>query len=1277
MATFDGGAGSDTFAGGTENDSITGFGGADSLSGGTGNDLLRGDYFPAAATDGDDTLDGGDGADVLIGGQGNDRLTAGAGDDQLVTGVASGGFFNGLANVGSYYPGVDGGNDTLDGGEGVDRAYVMLSGHAGGVTVDISDAAAVSLIREGGVVIGSITGVEQVFAFGGSGADSLVGGTLGDFLYGDGGDNTLRGGGGSDYLRVGAGNDVVQGGDGQDGLEIREATGPVTIDLRLTTAQDTGGAGVKLLSGVEGLYTGAETDLLIGNDQANYFGDGYGGDDTFIGGLGGDSLTVSRYGGGPDAVVLRGGADNDYLAFSAYDGAGTGGKYADRVTLDGGTGVDTIYLVGAQAATVIGGDGDDRVFVDVSGGDARITLGAGVDTLGVNWIGSAPVLGPGARVVTDFATGAGGDKLDFESWLTYFATGYAAGQNPFLTGHLRLRQDGADVKLQGDADGGGNAFTTMFIFRGATVSAFTPENLQGFGFPIVGSSGADSLTGGPGAELLDGLGGADRLEGRDGDDTLVGGLGADTLLGGRGDDVADFSEATVNLNINLALGTASGLGADVLQGVEDVVGGAGNDRITAAALEAYAGGDIRKGAARQNVDFASAVALGPAFSLANDADIERSTDIPHATANATVNGGAAAEFYLFTARAGFEVLVDIDQASFNSALEIYDAAGVLVTSQDNNTDDPGSTGGLDPRLAFTPTADGIYYVKVTGAFGSPPPAGGTYVLHVSDSGRLRGSDLAGLAGDDRLTGAAGADTLNGGLGHDALNGGARNDRLLGAEGNDSLLGGDGDDELVGDQGFYMTSFGFGDDNLSGGLGSDFLSGGRGFNTLLGGEGDDLIHAGEGRGVRFNGQWYSSSDSSQQVGVNIINGGAGFDQALFDLFVETAGMVVDISRPGQVFAITRGGLDFGSITGVEQTTIHGGLGNDRFTGGTANDVLEGRAGDDTLIGGAGDDVLYGATGNDVMNGGAGVDSTYFFGAPSGVTVDLRLTAAQDTGGAGVDRYISMEQLTGSSFADRFTGTDAANRFADDAGGSDSFFGGGGDDYLSIFRSSSSAAAAVELDGGIGADTLYVFSYNAAGGAKLTDSATVTGGGDADILYIVGTAAATLDAGAGADNLYVDFRAGLWDIRLGADDDSLILLGFTGGGVLSAPALVRDFEAGDAGDRLELTGWLSSTLQGYVGGSNPFASGHLDLRRAGDDVLLRLDVDGGGDAFSPFIRFRNAAVADFTAFNFDGFDPDPAPMRAPRPAETWHQTGIALEGHADHATPGMDAPWHFLV
>ncbi|MBK9663366.1 MAG: hypothetical protein IPO71_10285 [Nitrosomonas sp.] len=123
----------------------------------------------------------------------------------------------------------------------------------------------------------------------------------------------------------------------------------------------------------------------------------------------------------------------------------------------------------------------------------------------------------------------------------------------------------------------------------------------------------------------------------------------------------------------------------------------------------------------------------------------------------------------------------------------------------------------------------------------------------------------------------------------------------------------------------------------------------------------------------------------------------------------------------------------------------------------------------------------------MNGGIGIDTVDYrkLVGTQGVQVDLRLTGAQDTKGAGIDTILSIEQIYGSDFNDTIIGTDGDN-WMHASKGSDSLFGGGGNDAL---FSDPIDNGGDNLDGGSGNDLLR--------GGFGND--TLTGGAGDDSLY----------------------------------------------------------------------------------------------------------------------------------------------------------------------------------
>ncbi|MGX5725068.1 retention module-containing protein [Metapseudomonas otitidis] len=121
------------------------------------------------------------------------------------------------------------------------------------------------------------------------------------------------------------------------------------------------------------------------------------------------------------------------------------------------------------------------------------------------------------------------------------------------------------------------------------------------------------------------------------------------------------------------------------------------------------------------------------------------------------------------------------------------------------------------------------------------------------------------------------------------------------------------------------------------------------------------------------------------------------------------------------------------------------GGHTLNGNGGNDVLLGNDGDDTLNGGAGNDLLVGGSGNDYLDGGSGTDTAGYQDATAGVNVSLGITGQQNTGGAGLDTLVNIENLTGSNFNDTLTGNSGANVLSGLAG-NDTLIGAGGNDTL---------------------------------------------------------------------------------------------------------------------------------------------------------------------------------------------------------------------------------------
>jgi Ca2+-binding RTX toxin-like protein len=162
----------------------------------------------------------------------------------------------------------------------------------------------------------------------------------------------------------------------------------------------------------------------------------------------------------------------------------------------------------------------------------------------------------------------------------------------------------------------------------------------------------------------------------------------------------------------------------------------------------------------------------------------------------------------------------------------------------------------------------------------------------------------------------------------------------------------------------------------------------------------------------------------------------------------------------------------------QVTVDGLGGNDKITGNALDNLIFGGAGNDTIHSMGGNDTLNGGAGADILDGGAGNDTASYEGAAAGVLADLQ-QSVRNTNSALGDSYVSIENLTGSSFADVLWG-DAGNNVLTGGDGNDELHGRAGNDTLV---------------GGLGADVLFgesgkdVFLFNSAaeGGDQIGDFA----------------------------------------------------------------------------------------------------------------------------------------------------------------------------------------------
>ena len=180
---------------------MNGFGGDDTIIGGDGNDRIEGDLIEDIH--GNDVIDGGAGDDFIRGAMGDDTMMGGAGSDDF-------GIDTGYLDSDEY-----GGNDSIDGGDGVDGISFGTEGvsttHA--VTINLT-AGTYTIAHPAGQLTGVVINVENVT---GSGFNDDITGTDGPNAFGDiGGGATIRGLGGDDFFHSEGGRQYWDGGAGND-----------------------------------------------------------------------------------------------------------------------------------------------------------------------------------------------------------------------------------------------------------------------------------------------------------------------------------------------------------------------------------------------------------------------------------------------------------------------------------------------------------------------------------------------------------------------------------------------------------------------------------------------------------------------------------------------------------------------------------------------------------------------------------------------------------------------------------------------------------------------------------------------------------------------------------------------------------------------------------------------------------------------------------------------------------------------------------------------------
>jgi len=376
-----------------------------------------------------------------------------------------------------------------------------------------------------------VTASEPIRAYGGLGADNLLGGPDDDQL--NGGCQVACAADGNDILSGGAGDDVLNGDAGL--LDVTRYIGSTDRDVSLDGVANDGGPTELDNVDTEVVQTSGGDDILVGDGANNILTSGAGvdsldggpGNDTLEGGLGGD--------------LLVGGTGTDSVSYNPESRA-VSVTTSDGLANDGVIDVDPSTL-GNQSE----GDNVSSDVESISGGSGNDFLEGGIGAGTIQGNGGNDVLNGGDDTDPDIIIGGGGtDTVSYEG-----------------------RSGGVNVSLDGVANDGA-------LGENDDVRADVER--------IIGGGGNDTLTGNASPNFITGGDGNDTLNGLGGNDRLFGGAGNDTFNGGSGTgDWVDYSGATGAVVVTIDGVANDGEGAEsdnVTTTVENVLGGPGNDDIT-------------------------------------------------------------------------------------------------------------------------------------------------------------------------------------------------------------------------------------------------------------------------------------------------------------------------------------------------------------------------------------------------------------------------------------------------------------------------------------------------------------------------------------------------------------------------------------------------------------------------------------------------------------------------------------------------------------------------
>lgn len=382
---------------------------------------------------GNDSISGGAGDDILVGGSGNDSISGGIGNDLIVGGDGAG-------------------DDTYDGGDGIDT--VRYTSATAGITVNLSASRDHARSTQPGDLAG--IGVDQLNSI-----ENIIAGYYDDVLTGDAADNVFTG------L---TGNDFIDGGAGFDTVEINSLLADVT-----GVALATGGQGIVVTSadGRDSMLNVERIRLLDGDYRPDQLfqllpfsfefskvtdGVSSGLRPTFFTGPASLNLHYQIIDTTPNAIIA-GSELNDFIVLQGGGNKAVNGGLGDDV-IDGGTG----------STFVSGGGGMNTFFLD---GRAS----------GVSW-----------STITDFQLG-GGDKATIWGWKEGVSRVKEVVENGGATGYTGLTLHFEHLLPDGSESTARNSSLNSITFTDKSLSDFGAESVSELNQQILEGSNSHFIVG--------------------------------------------------------------------------------------------------------------------------------------------------------------------------------------------------------------------------------------------------------------------------------------------------------------------------------------------------------------------------------------------------------------------------------------------------------------------------------------------------------------------------------------------------------------------------------------------------------------------------------------------------------------------------------------------------------------------------------------------------------------------------------------------------------------